>query len=516
MRSANPHSTLGLVSGFPKATAHPHLSNRFCDKNEAKRKASEGRNFPRQESIMLCGVCITGKRHLGILRFSQWICFHQKIMLTTPVQWLLLLLMSPIPCESPPLPISDGLLALRDRWQDASSRIASQWENPNDVLTILLIIGGDIVQKALAQLSGGYFVPVAFSFGWVSYSISALLGAYSDGALMPSTTFPSTLINAHSGYARPNHSWILNRILRGVESSLEPLDVALCVSVYRCKPYDRQIPYDWPWRSGMITMGLQLVVSGIPFVVDGDWSILSVTGTGTLLALIGGSLPQWRNEKWGNRYDDKGYTFCLTRGNGFQHVVVIQNEPRRCLHLESLALPRRTGCSRGCKTMVAILAMLWILFLVNVCGLRKNTWYLLGVGFMGMAQNIFVAAIPRQPCTMGLRLEFVERIVGEKVMTVLKNTEVRFPSVGASLVQIFFPGKLRDGEQEFWKERAELARKPVRTETANDEQSTGVSLSPTSSAQTPKAVPTPQIMNPISSACAWIYTPIIRKRRCSV
>lgn len=398
-------------------------------------------------------------------------------MLAVRIPWLLFLLLSPSPCESPTLPDSYNFSVLEARWQEASSRLASQWQNPSDVLTVLLIIGGDVVQKALAQLSGGYFVPVAFSFGWVSYSINALLVVYGEGTLTPSTPYPSILINAHSGYGRLNYSWILNRALRGIESSLEPLDAALCVSVYRCKPYGRQNAYDLLWWSGIITMGLQLGISSIPIVIERDWGILLVTATGTSLALLGGSLPQWRNEKWGGRYDDRGSTVCMTRGNGFQHVVVIQNEARGCLNLEYLAPPRRTGCSRGCKIMVMISALLWILFLVNVCGIRQNTWYLLGVGFIGMIQNIFVAAIPRQPSAMGLPLEFVDRIDGKKVMGVLMETEVRFPSVGAALVQTFFPGKLRDHERAFWSARAESAKKPTKTTTANVQQSTKPSLS---------------------------------------
>ena len=47
------------------------------------------------------------------------------------------------------------------------------WKKPGDVITLLMILNGDVVQKALAQLSGPTFVPVAFSFGWVVYSIQA-------------------------------------------------------------------------------------------------------------------------------------------------------------------------------------------------------------------------------------------------------------------------------------------------------------------------------------------------------
>ena len=41
-----------------------------------------------------------------------------------------------------------------------------QWASPtNYAFTILLLLGGDVVARALAQLAGGRIVPVAFSFG---------------------------------------------------------------------------------------------------------------------------------------------------------------------------------------------------------------------------------------------------------------------------------------------------------------------------------------------------------------
>lgn len=40
------------------------------------------------------------------------------------------------------------------------------WRQPsNYAFTILLLLGGDVVSRALAQLAGGRFTPVAFSFG---------------------------------------------------------------------------------------------------------------------------------------------------------------------------------------------------------------------------------------------------------------------------------------------------------------------------------------------------------------
>src|SRR4051812_48642695 len=52
-----------------------------------------------------------------------------------------------------------------------SAWLLQQYDNPSEVLSILLLIGGDIVQKAIAQLVGRWRVtPAAFSFGWVSYA----------------------------------------------------------------------------------------------------------------------------------------------------------------------------------------------------------------------------------------------------------------------------------------------------------------------------------------------------------
>jgi hypothetical protein len=50
-----------------------------------------------------------------------------------------------------------------------------QWHNPGDILSVLLILGPDIVKLAICELAGRTIAPVAFSFGWVAYAISALL-----------------------------------------------------------------------------------------------------------------------------------------------------------------------------------------------------------------------------------------------------------------------------------------------------------------------------------------------------
>lgn len=84
-----------------------------------------------------------------------------------------------------PLPsINASIQGLRDHVFDklmrrgVAEQISTQWRGPQDVLSILLILGPDIIQRALAQLSGSSLTPVVFSFGWVAYAFSALMSAF--------------------------------------------------------------------------------------------------------------------------------------------------------------------------------------------------------------------------------------------------------------------------------------------------------------------------------------------------
>lgn len=46
-----------------------------------------------------------------------------------------------------------------------SDEFSQQWTNPGDVFSVLLILGGDVVARALAQLAASPVTPVAISFG---------------------------------------------------------------------------------------------------------------------------------------------------------------------------------------------------------------------------------------------------------------------------------------------------------------------------------------------------------------
>lgn len=65
-----------------------------------------------------------------------------------------------------PTPIQprDSIASGADR---AGNRLKAQWENPAEIVSLLLIIAGEIVGAALEQLSGPSITPVVFSFGWV-------------------------------------------------------------------------------------------------------------------------------------------------------------------------------------------------------------------------------------------------------------------------------------------------------------------------------------------------------------
>ena len=62
---------------------------------------------------------------------------------------------------------------------------AAQWVNPGDIFSILLLLGPEVIQQAVAQLAGRQITPVAFSFGWVAYAVRALLSAVGGNSSIP-------------------------------------------------------------------------------------------------------------------------------------------------------------------------------------------------------------------------------------------------------------------------------------------------------------------------------------------
>ncbi|KAL4780666.1 hypothetical protein BJX76DRAFT_360650 [Aspergillus varians] len=310
------------------------------------------------------------------------------------------------------------LLAPRDFDPGATSdSFRDEWANPaNYAFTILLLIGGDIVNRALAQLVGGWVSPVAFSFvdtrgkptnscnsvcaGWVSYATSAVSAALGEYRLMPDADTGCSLINGKNAYVRGNNSWVLGRMMRDYEywmdsavrgktdSLLEarwkfdqeqerkrasgrdaegkaveeihvprPTQAGLVVSVYKPSETIRAgVPgKDLLFWSGLVVTVLQLGIASIPVGVNGDWGVLMVTGAATLLCYVTGALSQWKVEKWAcRRLDTRAKkNFVLTRGNGAQHAIAIVSGGRG-LDLEDLA----TGFSMLDKPSITLSAQL--------------------------------------------------------------------------------------------------------------------------------------------------------------
>ncbi|KAI9737532.1 MAG: hypothetical protein M1834_009687 [Cirrosporium novae-zelandiae] len=356
------------------------------------------------------------------------------------------------------------------------SSLRSQWSNPGDILSLLLIIGGDVIQKSLGQLSGHVLTPVTFSFGWVAYAYSVLLAVFGNQKLMPEADYSAEIINCDTGYKRSNESWVLGRIVRDIEYWLDaepkreveallvsenekrkhqgrgPVSkIGLCVSIYSSiKPFKQGKPaYDHLWVIGLVVTVIQLGIAAIPWGINGEWVALLITAAGSLLAYITGALPQWTLEKWSCRKSSTK-TCALTHGDGSQHVIVIQGNSIG-LDLKDLAASEGTKW-RFTSISLVILAVFWTALLITVSGLQEHTWYLVAIGALGMIQNIYVAGAKRRPNAFGVHIQYDKHFFFPKVMRTLMETEIEYPGVGKSLVETFFPGSLRDDEITFWNE----------------------------------------------------------------
>ncbi|KAI0189454.1 hypothetical protein F4808DRAFT_454040 [Astrocystis sublimbata] len=384
-----------------------------------------------------------------------------------------------------------------------SLQLASQWSNPKDVTTILMIIGGDIVQKALAQTTGCLYTPVCFSFGWVAYAFIALIGVIGDGRLLPPPDCAVKVFNLKSGYYRDNKHWIIGRIVRDMESYMsrtEPMPRSgLRISVWRAEQnlnHHTNHSYSKIHILGVVVTVLQFTIAAIPLIVYGNWGVLLLTVAGTFLALVMGALPQWRAEKLPNRQHSSA-NFALTFGNGSKDIMVILGGKNKCLDLEELAFqetPRNLrpwekfrrakpdyfekpqtslkdsvyqhrnrvqkiydrilwGLPIGFWVTIGVCvaqSLAWLLLLLTSAGFTENAWYIILVGVIGMFQNAYLAAAERSPDSRNLPLTHVETIIRQKVMDGLMDLEIGYDGCGRPLLREFFPGVLLQDEEAWW------------------------------------------------------------------
>ena len=350
----------------------------------------------------------------------------------------------------------------------AAQLLRQQFINPAEILSVLLIIGGDIVQKACAQLSPGKkgipITPVAFSFGWVAYAFGALMSAFGDGLMMPAPDITSA-VAVVGGQRKTNESWVIGRFIRDMElyekrpkDGETPRTGGLSVKFYRTKGRSCEPHRDKLWKSYLLFLPLQFGVAAAP-MYHRNWSILLITCFGTALALLMASLPQWKREKFHGRMRTGG-TYVLTRGNGHSHAFVIRtSEGDTFINLDDLAVSRAEPNARE-RAYLVILATSWIVLLITVGATKEDTWFLLAVGVIGMAHNVVVAGFKRRPEAHGIPVttdQTMEKDTVDKrtVYAAIQEAEWICPGVGLSLISSFYPDGLRP-DQEAWKKVSKI------------------------------------------------------------
>ncbi|CAN9167710.1 unnamed protein product [Alternaria sp. RS040] len=234
---------------------------------------------------------------------------------------------------------------------ETTEQLLNQWKNRADILNLLLLIGGNVVQTAITQMVGycacryGHqeasgssilsflppcipITPVAFFFGWVALTGNLLLSSIGDKKLLPAPERSALLINCANSFQRDNKSWVLERLLRDHELAAPTDDetTSIRIDVFELGPLCK-VKMDWVWWLGLITIVAQIAISVVPWTLYRDWGVMLIVLSGNLLVSMTCALPQWRDEKWSVRNFKKDNVFSLTRGNGHKHVMVFIGSP---------------------------------------------------------------------------------------------------------------------------------------------------------------------------------------------
>jgi len=227
---------------------------------------------------------------------------------------------------------------------------------------------------------------------------------------MPAAEFPPLVVNCSNGFARETRSWIIGRLFRDYEtrSEVDPRPreeggrgESLRIDIFDSRPIAGPT-YDFVWWLGWATILAQIGIAIPPWVLYGDWGVMLVALSGNLFAAVTCALPQWTQEKWpGRRLKTQNVT-CLTPGNGSHHVMVFIGD-EGSWDMESLATG--TSVPRPETRWISLaLARLWTGLLISVSGLKEHAWFLVGIGGLGMLQNVFAAGTSRDPGASGFHL----------------------------------------------------------------------------------------------------------------
>lgn len=264
------------------------------------------------------------------------------------------------------------------------------------------------------------------------------------------------------------------------EAAEEPTRAGLVVTIYEpsATPKAGLAKRDLFFWSGLFIMLLQLGIAAIPCGLFGDWGILMITACGNVLAIVTGVLPQWKKEKWACRPKSK-YSYILTRGNGAQHAIVILGNGHG-LNLEDLASGQsnvESSTNTLTRAVLLALSIFWVLLLIAAAGLKENTWFLLAIGGIGIVQNVFVAGRSMKPENYGIHLDYVEVFGETKVMDTLLGVEKKYPGIGRSMRDEFFPGKLPLGGVRAWEQIEQSTESDPQAKTPQELQGSRLDVS---------------------------------------
>jgi len=373
----------------------------------------------------------------------------------------------------------------------STGHFKQQFSNPNEVLAVLLLLGGDVVRKAVAQLTGGphaTFTPVVFSFGWVSYAITLVANSLGDGTFLPKPDQPSLVITIGSADVRQNKSWRLGRLIRDLElevSRHHPStheDSGLMITVYEVdagKYTPLKPKKDWVWLSCIVILLFQLFISAIPWIwsvfgEERDWSIFLITACGNALAVLTASISGLRKGEVGARKHSRS-SYAITRGNGSNQVFIIKPDSyeqnvqdgettnvSKLPYLQDIATISHPA-QPSIRILYCVLALFWIALLVATGGLQHHTWFLFFTGILGISHNILVSEVFRKPEAHGFPLRLFKKndqplrfgyneSKGRRpgVTQVLLELEAEIPGAGHALRRVFFTGWETKKDKELW------------------------------------------------------------------